>query len=85
MIRRHWLEHGPPLNIAVLAIAASLGMKIGAERGAMPDLSPPPELAVPGDLSILDLAARIPPPIPGGDTFQASQALARLLAPEGSS
>lgn len=71
-MRDFWKSQGPPLRIAALAIAASLGIDLldassdgpEAEYGSIEPMGGP---------SIAELAAKITPPRAGGDTSAASR------------
>ena len=73
--RAYWGEVGPPPNIAILAIAASLGMDLTKKSDA------PGETGAPSGPSIAEIAAATADLIgPGGDTSKASQAVLRAMA-----
>ncbi len=74
-MRDHWRRNGPPVNIAVVAIAASLGIDLTGEAEE-------PAGAIVEDTidgpSIADLAALVPAAV-GHDTSQASRLIAERL------
>lgn len=72
-----WKRNGPPLNIAAIAIAASLGVKLLDRRG---DDDPLPELDMDGATpKLTDIHGEITLPAPGGDTLAASRAIVERL------
>lgn len=70
----YWKRNGPPVHIALVSIAASLGVKLLSEESSEPSQT---RAAGPG-LSIKEIAARITAPVAGGDTLAASKAAAAL-------
>lgn len=74
-MRSHWRRNGPPLNIAALAIAASLGIDlIGKADDEHVETQP-----APAGPSIADLASLMQVG-PGHDTREASRMIAERLA-----
>lgn len=75
-MREHWENHGPPLNITALVIARALGAdllgpaKPEAHYGELEPTSGP---------SIAELAAKIKPPIAGGETLEASREVIKAM------
>lgn len=73
-MREYWRRHGPPLNAAVVAIAASLGVElVGRDEAPTVMLDQRPE-----GPSIEHLA-RLTDIKPGCDPIEASLAIARAL------
>lgn len=78
--RAYWRRVALPVNLALVPIGQVLGVKWkfddddDAAAQLEPDAGP----------SIRDLAAAIAPPIPGGDTLEASRAIIEAMARQGS-
>ena len=73
---RVWRRTGPPLNIAAVAIARSLGVDlVTAERSPESE----PRDIDPDRPTLARLAANVAMPIAGGDTQAASQAILMKL------
>jgi len=73
---RVWRRTGPPLNIAAVAIARSLGVDLipGDDR----DAAETTELA-PNQPTLARLSSEIAMPVAGGDTAAASRAILQRL------
>ena len=72
--RSYWDRNGPPLNIAVLVIGQTLGVKWDAGDKSEPIIGTPTE-----GPSIADIAASITMPMPRGDTMAASRDVLRAM------
>jgi len=73
-MRSHWRRNGPPLNIAALAIAASLGIDLIGKD----DPEAVADLTAPAGPSIAELAAIMAVPA-GHDTREASRLIVERL------
>lgn len=73
---RVWRRTGPPLNIAAIAIARSLGVELApAERSRESE----PRDIEPDRPTLAGLAANVAMPVAGGDTQAASRAILMKL------
>lgn len=80
-MRAFWDEIPPP-HISLMLCAKALGVPIEGRKADEPFYG---SIEPKSGLSIAELAARIKPPRPGGDTLAASREVMRLMAaPEGS-
>jgi hypothetical protein len=77
-MREFWLENGPPMPFTLLALASAFGLDFTSH--ADPEYG---SIKPSGGMSIAEIAAKIQPPLAGGDTLAASREVMRLLASEG--
>ena len=75
--RRAWRRNGPPLNIAAVAIAMSLGVDLLKQRDADDCVATAP--IADNRPTLADLSTAVPMPVPGGDTLAASAAILAKL------
>ena len=79
-MRGHWERHGPPLNIVALVIAKVLGVDLLGQGEPEPKYG---ELAPISGPSIAELAAKIKPPVAGGETIHASLEALKAMSEAG--
>jgi hypothetical protein len=76
--RTYWRDYGPPLNVAVVAIAASLGVNLLPD--AKPATAAPRHKVVDLDEMMINVdLGEVAMPVAGGDTMEASRAILEKL------